>query len=128
MLSYGFAWGKLYLAVAELGMSDGNLLARVRAAYFHLAPLNCTNTPEPTFERLKAIREEFARSTSSSDEDDGTVTLLPLTPQLAAAVASEIISMFDEVAKASGAEMISKAAAAMGDDAVGPTSRRTVLN
>jgi hypothetical protein len=115
MSKFAFAWGKLYLAVSELSATEGALVDRVRAAYWHLAPLNSTNTHPQTFERLKAIREEFARRVSQSDEDDGTVTLLPLTCELAAAVASEIISMFDEVAKAAGAETDANAVANIGN-------------
>ena len=106
MHNFGFAWSKLYLAVAELASTEGPLLDRVRAAYWHLAPLNSTNTAPQTFLRLKMLREEFSRRVSVVDEDDGTITLRPLTPQQAAAIAGEIISMFDEVAKAAGAEAL----------------------
>jgi hypothetical protein len=106
MHNFGFAWSKFYLAVAELASTEGPLLDRVRAAYWHLAPLNSTNTPPQTFLRLKAMREEFSRRVSVLDEDDGTITLRPLTPQQAAVIAGEIISMFDEVAKAAGAEAL----------------------
>jgi len=117
MLTYGFAWGKLYLATAELAATDGGLPDRVRAAYWHLAPLNSTNVAPPTFERLKALRAEFARRISESDEDDGTVTLAPLTTSKAAEIASEIISMFDEVAKGAGAEKVAEAIAEMTSEA-----------
>ena len=117
MLTYGFAWGKLYLATAELAATDGGLPDRVRAAYWHLAPLNSTNVAPPTFERLKALRAEFARRISDSDEDDGTVTLAPLTTSKAAEIASEIISMFDEVAKGAGAEKVAEAIAEMTSEA-----------
>ena len=102
MLAYGFAWSKLYLATAELASTDAGLPQRVQAAYWHLAPLNNTNVSPRTFERLKALRAEFASRISASDEDDGTVTLLPLTSAKAATIALEIVSMFDEVAKGSG--------------------------
>lgn len=117
MHTYGFAWSKLYLATAELAASEGCLPDRVKAAYWHLAPLNSTNVAPPTFERLKALRAEFARRTSTSDEDDGTVTLSPLTPAMAAAIASEIVSMFDEVAKEAGAESVVNALADASDGA-----------
>src|SRR3954471_2829338 len=106
MHNCGFAWSKFYLAVAELASTEGPLLDRVRAAYWHLAPLNSTNTTPQTFLRLKALREGFSRRVSVVDEDDGTITLRPLTPQQAAAIAGEIISMFDEVAKAAGVEIL----------------------
>jgi hypothetical protein len=109
MFSHSFTWSKLYLAVSELGTTDSSLFNRVRAAYWHLAPLNSTNTPPQTFERLKAVREEFGHRVRPYDEDDGTVTLSPLTSQMAVAVAAEIISMFDEVAKAAGVESVSNA-------------------
>jgi hypothetical protein len=115
MHNCGFAWSKFYLAVAELASTEGPLLDRARAAYWHLAPLNSTNTPPQTFLRLKALREEFSRRVSVVDEDDGTITLRPLTPQQAAAIAGEIVSMFDEVAKAAGAEILDGGA---GDSAV----------
>ena len=117
MLSYSFARSKLFLAVAELATTEGELIDRVRSAYWHLAPLNCTNTHPETFEHLKAIRQEFASRVSQSDEDDGTVTLLPLTAQSAALVAAEIICMFEEVAKSAGAEAVANAVANIEDDA-----------
>jgi hypothetical protein len=109
MLSYGFAWSKLYLAIAELAATEGELPDRVRAAYWHLGPLNSTNLAPGTFQRLKAVRAEFARSVCLCDEDDGTVTLQAVTSQQAAVIATEILSMFDEVAKGAGAEKIASA-------------------
>ncbi len=115
MLTNGFAWSKLYLATAELATAEGSLPDRVRAAYWHLAPLNCTNVAPATFERLKAVRAEYARRTCVSDEDDGTITLQPLTPSKAAEIAAEIVSMFDEVAKGMGAEKVADAIAEISD-------------
>ncbi len=109
MLTNGFAWSKLYLATAELATAEGALQDRVRAAYWHLAPLNCTNVAPATFERLRALRAEYARRTCVFDEDDGTITLQPLTAANAADIAAEIISMFDQVAKEMGAEKVAEA-------------------
>ena len=117
MLSYSFARSKLFLAVVELATTEGELIDRVQSAYWHLATLNCTNTHPETFEHLKAIRQEFASRASQSDEDDGTVTLLPLTAQSAALVASEIICMFEEVAKSAGTEAVANAVANIEDEA-----------
>lgn len=128
MLSFGFAWGKLYLATAELAATEGALSERVRAAYWHLAPLNSTNVAPATFLRLKAVREEFARSTSPCDEDDGTINLQALTPQQAAIIASEIVSMFDEVAKAAGAEQAAAAQNVSTEDTVAAVPRHGLLN
>jgi hypothetical protein len=128
MLSFGFAWGKLYLATAELAATEGALSDRVRAAYWHLAPLNSTNVAPETFLRLKSVREEFARSTSPCDEDDGTVTLQALTAQQAAAIASEIVSMFDEVAKAAGAEQAVAVQSISTDDTVTAAPGHGLLN
>ena len=124
MLTNGFAWSRLYMATAELATTDGTLPDRVQAAYWHLAPLNCTNAAPATFARLKALRAEYARRTSECDEDDGTITLLPLTPAKAAEIAAEIISMFDEVAKEIGAEKIAEA---IGEISEGPAFRDGAL-
>ena len=127
MHTYGFAWSKFYLATAELATGGGDLPDRVQAAYWHLAPLNSTNVAPSTFERLKALRAEFARRTSASDEDDGTITLSPLTPAMAVVIASEIVSMFDEVAKGVGAESVANAIADM-SDSIEFDRRRATLN
>jgi hypothetical protein len=101
-MSTAFAWGKLYLAVAELACTDGMLTDRVRAAYRHLANLNITNLEPESYVRLKALREHYTRSVSCNDEDDGTVTLEPLTTSQAADFAHEIISLYDEAAASVG--------------------------
>src|SRR5665213_1896679 len=90
MPSSRFAWGKLYLALADLACIDDLLPQRVIAAYRHLAALNSTNLEPQSFQRLKTLREQFARVVSPSDEDDGTVTLAPLSSPEAAHIAHEI--------------------------------------
>ena len=101
---YAFAWGNLYQAVIDLICLDSPLESRVCAAYHHLAPLTLSNLEAHTFARLKALREQFPPHLSSADEDDGTVTLEPLTRKQAVHMASEILGMYDEVAKAVGSE------------------------
>ncbi|MBV9549426.1 MAG: hypothetical protein JO256_07115 [Alphaproteobacteria bacterium] len=96
---FAFAWGKLYLATVELSTGSEVLPIRVRQAYRHLGALNAQNLPAAGFERLKAIRRQFARSNSSADEEDATITLAALSDAEAALVAQEIVGLYDEVSR-----------------------------
>lgn len=103
MPTHSFAWSKLFQATVDLASSDAPLVQRVQTAYSHLATLNSTNMEPHTFARIKELREQFARGVSSCDADDATVTLTPLSPGQASSMATEIVSIYDEVTRAAGA-------------------------
>lgn len=105
MIGSGFAWGKLFVATTELACTDAPLVERVAKAYRHLAVLNSSNLDPASFQRLKRLREQFAKAQATSDEDDSTVTLTPLSQKQAVHIAKEIVSMHDEAAKLLGCEI-----------------------
>jgi hypothetical protein len=98
---FGYAWGKLYLAVLGIATSTAPLPERVVNAFrTHLRSLNSHNLPPLGYELLKAVR---ARLVYPSDEaDDDTLDISYLTPQDAAVVAEEIFSLYDEIARTDG--------------------------
>ena len=66
---FGYAWGKLYLAMLAMATSTAPLPQRVAEAFrTHLASLGRQNLPDFALERLTAMRAKF--STSPLDADD----------------------------------------------------------
>lgn len=103
---FAFAWSKLYMAVMELATSQAPLPDRVVQVFGrHLASLNSQNLPAEGFERLSFIRASLSKLPDPVDED-ATLDFAPMTLAEAAAVAEEIVSLYDEIAKAKARETI----------------------
>jgi hypothetical protein len=96
---FGFAWSKLYMAVLEMAASPAPLPERVMLVFRrHLGALNSQNLPAEGYERLKFIRGKLS-ACSAASEEDVTLDFAPLTTAEAIAVAEEIVSLYDEIAK-----------------------------
>ena len=103
---FAFAWSKLYMAVMELATSQAPLPDRVAQVFGkHLVSLNSQNLPAEGFERLSFIRARLSKLPDPVDED-ATLDIAPMTLAEAAAVAEEIVSLYDEIAKAKAQEII----------------------
>jgi len=97
---FGFAWSKLYMAVMEMATSQAPLPDRVTQAFRrHLGALNSQNLPAEGFARLIFIRGKLSRLAEGCDEDV-TLDIAPITVTEAIAIAEEIVSLYDEIAKA----------------------------
>ena len=96
---FGFAWGKLYLAMLAMATSAAPLPQRVAEAFqMHLASLGRQNLPAVAYERLAAMRAKLSASPLDAD-DDLTLDPAALTARDAAAIAEEIFSLYDEIAR-----------------------------
>lgn len=96
---FGHAWGKLYLAMLAMATSSAPLPQRVAEAFrIHLASLGRQNLPSFAYERLMAIRAKLSSSPLDAD-DDLTLDTSALTPAAAAAIAEDIFSLYDEIAR-----------------------------
>ena len=96
---FGYAWGKLYLAMLAMATSTAPLPQRVTEAFrTHLGSLNNQNLPTSLHERLKEVRRKLAGLPEEMD-DDATVNFAPLTEADAAVIAEEIFSLYDEIAR-----------------------------
>ena len=103
---FAFAWSKLYMAVMELATSQAPLPDRVTQAFRrHLGSLNSQNLPAEGFDRLCFIRAKLSKLPDPVDEDV-TLDIAPMTLAEAVAVAEEIVSLHDEIAKAKARETI----------------------
>jgi hypothetical protein len=103
---FAFAWSKLYMAVMELATSQAPLPDRVAQVFRrHLGSLNSQNLPAEGFERLSFIRAKLSKLPDPV-EDDATLDIAPMTLAEAVAVAEEIVSLYDEIAKANARENI----------------------
>jgi hypothetical protein len=97
---FGYAWGKLYLAIMAMATSTAPMPERVCSAFRdHLGSLNSQNLPPFGFERLRLVRSKLARMAEEDVDEDRTIDMAPLTVKEAVFVAEEIISLFDEIAK-----------------------------
>jgi hypothetical protein len=105
---FGYAWGKLYLAIHAMAVGTAPLPQRVAGAFrAHLSTLGPQNLPPFAHERFKAMRAMLAASPDDADEDH-TFEFAPVTPQQAAAVAEEILSIYDEIARTDARERVSQ--------------------
>lgn len=96
---YGYAWGKLYLAIRAMALSTAPLPRRVADAFRnHLLSLGAHNLPPELQERFKVLRTTLAASPDDADEDH-TFEFAVLSPEQAVAVADEIFSFYDEIAR-----------------------------
>lgn len=103
---FGFAWSKLYMAVMEMAASNAPLPDRVTLVFRrHLGALNSQNLPAEGYERLKFIRSKLS-GMSGETEDDVTLDIAPLSTAVAVAVAEEIVSLYDEIAKAKARDTV----------------------
>ena len=96
---FGYAWGKLYLAMLAMATSTAPLPQRVAEAFrLHLSSLGRQNMPSSAYERLAAVRIKLLAMPQDADDD---LTLDPgkLSPKEAAALAEEICSLYDEIAR-----------------------------
>ncbi len=96
---FGYAWGKLYLAVLAMATSTAPLPQRVAEAFrMHLSSLGRQNLPALAYERLAAVRVKLLAMPQDGDDD---LTLNPdaLSSKEAAALAEEICSLYDEMAR-----------------------------
>jgi hypothetical protein len=103
---FGYAWGKLYLAMLAMATSTAPLPQRVAEAFrTHLASLGSQNLPAFAHERLLAMRAKFSTSPLDADDD---ITLNPaaLTDRDAAAIAEEIFSLYDEIARSDARDRV----------------------
>jgi hypothetical protein len=101
--AFGYAWSKLYLAILAMTTSTAPLPERVASAFRqHLSSLNSQNTPPHVFERLRAVRARLAHMAEEEVEEDATLDIVPLTAAEAAAIAEELLSLYDELAKTKG--------------------------
>jgi hypothetical protein len=96
---YGYAWGKLYLAMRAMAISTAPLPRRVADAFrSHLLSLGPHNLPPAQHERFKLMRATLAASPDDADEDH-TFEFAVLSPEQAVALADEIFSLYDEIAR-----------------------------
>jgi hypothetical protein len=96
---FGYAWGKLYLAMLAMATSSAPLPQRVTEAFrLHLSSLGRQNLPAFAHERLAAVRVKLLASPQDGD-DDKTVDPSALSSKDAIAIAEEIFSLYDEVAR-----------------------------
>ena len=100
MLSeFGFAWGKLYLAMLSMATSTAPMPQRVVDAFrLHLSSLGRQNLPAFAHERLAAVRAKLLVTPQDAD-DDLTLDPSAVSPKEAMAIAEEIFSLYDEVAR-----------------------------
>jgi len=96
---FGYAWGKLYLAMLAVATSTAPLPQRVAEAFrTHLASLGRQNLPAFAHDRLRAMRAKLSATPTDAD-DDLTIDPSRLTVKEAAAIAEEIFSLYDEIAR-----------------------------
>jgi len=96
---FGYAWGKLYLAMLAMATSTAPLPQRVAEAFrTHLASLGRQNLPAFALERLTAMRAKLSATPADAD-DDLTIDPTALSVKEAAAIAEEIFSLYDEIAR-----------------------------
>ena len=96
---FGYAWGKLYLAILAMATSDAPLPQRVAEAFrAHLGTLSSQNLPHFAYERLKVVRRQLAGQLQDVD-DDMTINIAPMTAKQAIAITEEIFSLYDEIAR-----------------------------
>lgn len=96
---FGYAWGKLYLAIHSMAVGTAPLPQRVAGAFrAHLSSLGPQNLPPFAHERFKALRAVLAVSADEADEDH-TFEFAPMTSQQAATIAEEVLSIYDEIAR-----------------------------
>ncbi len=95
----GYAWGKLYLAMLAMATSTAPLPQRVADAFRqHLSSLGRQNLPAFAHERLAAVRARLLVVPQDGD-DDLTVDPSAVSPTEAVAIAEEIFSLYDEIAR-----------------------------
>lgn len=96
---YGYAWGKLYLAIRAMAISTAPLPQRVAGAFrSHLMSLGAHNLPPEQHQRFKLLRSQLAASPDDADEDH-TFEFAILSSEQATALADEIFSLYDEIAR-----------------------------
>ncbi|HZQ39991.1 MAG TPA: hypothetical protein VFA87_04330 [Rhizomicrobium sp.] len=104
---FGYAWGKLYLAMLAMATSTAPLPQRVAEAFrTHLASLGRQNLPDFALERLTAMRARLSATPSDAD-DDLTIDPAALSAKEAAAIAEEIFSLYDEIARSDARDRVS---------------------
>jgi hypothetical protein len=104
---FGYAWGKLYLAMLAMATSTAPLPQRVAEAFrAHLASLGRQNLPDFALERLTAMRAKFSTGPLDAD-DDVTIDPARLSDKDAAAIAEEIFSLYDEIARSDARDRVS---------------------
>ena len=95
---FGYAWGKLYLAMLSMATSTAPMPQRVVDAFrLHLSSLGRQNLPAFAHERLAAVRAKLLVTPQDAD-DDLTLDPSAVNPREAMALAEEICSLYDEVA------------------------------
>lgn len=96
---FGYAWGKLYLAMLSMATSTAPMPQRVVDAFrTHLSSLGRQNLPAFAHERLAAVRAKLMAVPHDSD-DDLTLDPAAVSPKEAMAIAEEIFSLYDEIAR-----------------------------
>lgn len=97
------------MAVMELATSQAPLPDRVTQAFRrHLCSLSSQSLPAEGFERLNFIRGKLSKLPESVEEDV-TLDIAPMTIGEATTVAEEIVSLYDEIAKATARDGVSLA-------------------
>jgi hypothetical protein len=96
---FGYAWGKLYLAMLCMATSTAPMPQRVVDAFrMHLSSLGRQNLPASMYERLAAVRAKLLVTPQDAD-DDLTFDPSAVSPKEAMAIAEEICSLYDEIAR-----------------------------
>jgi len=96
---FGYAWGKLYLAMLSMATSTAPMPQRVVDAFrLHLSSLGRQNLPAFAHERLAAVRAKLLVTPQDAD-DDLTLDPAAVSPKEAMAIVEEIFSLYDEVAR-----------------------------
>ena len=96
---FGYAWGKLYLAMLSMATSTAPMPQRVVDAFkMHLSSLGRQNMPAFAYERLAAVRAKLLVTPQDAD-DDLTLDPSAVSPKEAMAIVEEIFSLYDEVAR-----------------------------
>lgn len=96
---FGYAWGKLYLAMLCMATSTAPMPQRVVDAFrAHLSSLGSQNLPASMYERLAAVRARLLATPQDADED---LTFDPsaVTHKEAIAMVEEICSLYDEITR-----------------------------
>lgn len=107
---FGYAWGKLYLAVLCLATSTAPMPQRVVDAFrTHLSSLGRQNLPPSMSDRLATVRAKLLPTPQDGD-DDLTFDAAAVSARDAVAIAEEICGLYDEIARSDARDRASTAA------------------
>ena len=97
-------WEKLHTAVLLLAIGEESIEERVRDAYTSaLMRLNEAEVPEPLRDDLKVLKAQLTKFDLSGDDERVEAAACALTTDEAVAIATKIVSLYDEITRRYGA-------------------------